>query len=103
MGVKVTETTLRKGGESSRSLSERTGTRTFLVQYDATTPPANLAAVETASGGGLSIPALEDAFPGDSTRTCKKVTAKTSGDGTKLLYEVTCEYDDQLDPYETTE
>lgn len=90
MGHAVTELTLTQKGESSVELSQKTGRRVFRVLFDADTPPANLVAVENASG----LPDVGDEYPGDDTRYAKRKGVKALGDG--LLFEVTVEYDDEL-------
>ena len=92
MGLKVTENTRREGGSSSRGTSGRKAKRTFIVRYDATTPPASVAAAETADDGTTAIPAVGDGLPGDTTRTVTNVSAKPRDD-TGLLFDVEVEYE----------
>jgi hypothetical protein len=93
MGCTITETTLSGNGSSEIGLDERSGKRTYQVEYEATTPPANLVAVETASGTGGTIPARRSALPGDATRICKRVSVKPRRGTAKLVYDVECSYE----------
>jgi hypothetical protein len=91
MGLEVTEITLsRLRGESSRSLSGRKAKRYFQVKYEATTPPASLAAVETANDGTTAIPTLQaSTLPGDSSRYVDEVIARPiNPDGLQFEVEV---------------
>jgi hypothetical protein len=81
----VTETTYRAGGSSSRSTTERRAKRSFIVRYDAVSPPSSLAAVETADDGTTAIPALGDALAGDSARLATSIDVKPRGDSGHLF------------------
>ncbi len=91
MGLKVTETTFTAGGSSSRSASDRKAKRTFIVQYDASTPPASYAAIETADDGDTAIPAIGASLTGDTLRKAASISVKPR-DQTGLLFDVEVEY-----------
>lgn len=106
MGLKVTETTFRRGGESSRGGDGRSAKRTFSVVYDADTPPTSFAEIETADDGTTAIPTVRsffedgDELPGDDTRYANRASVKplqtSGGIATGLEFEVEVEYTDSL-------
>lgn len=93
MGFNVTETTFRAGGSSSRSATGRKAKRTFIVEYEADTPPESLAEVETADDGTTSIPAIGDPIDEtDSDRLAVLITVRPRND-TGLLFDVEVDYE----------
>lgn len=94
MGFRVKENTFRGGnGSSSRSSDgTRKTKRTFIVEYDANTPPASMAVVETADDGTLAIPELYEGLPGDTSRIVTDVDVKPRGD-TGLVFDVEVTYE----------
>lgn len=91
MGLRVTETTFTAGGSSSRTTSDRKAKRTFIVEYDATTPPDSYADIETASDSNASIPAIASSLAGDTTRKATSISVKPR-DQSGLLFDVEVEY-----------
>jgi hypothetical protein len=98
MGLLVKEITKRGGGSSSRSTTGRKAKRKFRATYDATTPPASLAAVETANDGTTAIPALYAELPADPSRVVTDISVDPEGN-TGLVFIVEVTYT-TLDPSE---
>lgn len=92
MGLTVNETTMRGGGSSSRSEDgSRKGKRTFIVRYDATTPPASLADVETADDTVTAIPAEGSEYKTGDPRIATTISVKPRKSG--LIFDVDVDYE----------